>query len=105
MINENGAESFLTDGGTPKASLKTSQGLIVLSPKKTSYLGTSLEPSGQVMFNPKDPNVWVIKNQSSSTWRVLTPSGNQVAVEPNGMLPVNKGLKINLSNGENVEIV
>ncbi|GGE15604.1 serine/threonine protein kinase [Psychroflexus salis] len=105
IMDEKGKESWLKDGEFPKVALKTSEGMIFLSPKKTIYLGTNNQPVGQVMFKSDEPNVWIIKNLSSVPWRVITPTGNQVSVEPNGMMPVNKGLKINLPNNEQTEII
>ncbi len=105
LIDEKDSESFLKEGEKPKCILKTStSGSIALSPKKTIYIGTDNNPIGQVMFKADNPNVWAIKNISSTAWRVITTEGNQVSVEPNGMMPVKPGLKIDLPNNVKAEI-
>lgn len=106
LIDEKGGERFLNDGEKPKHAIKiTNSGTIALSPKKTIFVETNNKPIGQVMFKESEPNVWAIKNISPVAWRVITPSGKQISVEPQAMMPVNPGLKLNFPDNVQAEII
>ena len=46
------------------------------------------------MASPKNNGELAIKNVSSRTWTVETPSGKLKTVEPQNLMPVKVGLKI-----------
>lgn len=53
---------------------------------------------GQVLSNPKDRNLFGIKNTSSLSWKVNLPQGTQRPLVPGAVVPVTKGFVIECTN-------
>lgn len=53
---------------------------------------------GQVVSNPKDKNVFGIRNTSTLSWKVNLPSGNQKPLEPGDVVPIKKDFIIECTN-------
>jgi len=86
-------------------SLKTNRnGTIALSPKKSIFLGKEKQPIAVVRTNKKDPSIWALQNLTNKTWVVETKSGKIKQVEPKGIMPTKKGLRINFGS-EKAEII
>ena len=60
------------------------------------YLNRDDNPELRVIAAPNDSQKDVIQNLTSDVWKVETPSGKIVSVEPNGIMPVKEGLVINM---------
>ena len=67
---------------------------IALTGQNIIYLDRDNIPDAIVMDSPKNNSELVIKNISSRTWTVETPSGKLKTVEPQNLMPVKIGLKI-----------
>ena len=67
---------------------------IALTEQNAIYLDRDNIPDAIVMASPKNNGELVIKNISSRTWTVETPSGKLKTVEPQNLMPVKVGLKI-----------
>lgn len=80
---------------------------IVLTLGKKIYIDRDEIMDAEVVRGPLDTDKLYIKNLSSSIWRVTTPSGKLKEVEPGGLMPANKGLKIDFvgfnKSGEIIE--
>ena len=53
---------------------------------------------GQVVQNPKDPNIFGIRNDSSLSWKINLPSGNQKPLAPGAVVPIKKDFIIECTN-------
>ena len=53
---------------------------------------------GEVIANPKNRNLFGIRNLSSISWKVNLPNGAQRAVVPNEVVPIKKGFTIECTN-------
>ena len=53
---------------------------------------------GLVVANPKDKNLFGIKNLSNISWKVNLPNGNQKPLSPGAVVPVTKGFIIECTN-------
>ena len=53
---------------------------------------------GLVVANPKDKNLFGIRNLSSISWRINLPNGNQRPLAPGAVVPVTKGFTIECTN-------
>lgn len=53
---------------------------------------------GQVIANPKDKNLFGIKNLSTLSWKVNLPNGSQKPLAPGSVVPVTKGFVIECTN-------
>lgn len=49
---------------------------------------------GEVISNPKDPNLLGIRNLSQQTWKITLPDGSQRLLEPSKVVPVKDGFII-----------
>lgn len=80
---------------------------IVLTLGKKIYIDRDEKMDAEVVRGPQDKDNLYIKNLSSSIWRVTTPSGKLKEVAPGGLMPANKGLKIDFvsfnKSGEIIE--
>jgi len=54
----------------------------------------------EVNQNPKNPNLWGLKNNSSIKWNIKMPDGTLKDVEPNQNAPIINGIKINFGQKE-----
>ena len=52
-------------------------------------------PAAEVVLG-QEGKLW-IKNLSSETWSVYTPSGKKREVHPDGSMPAKEGMKINFN--------
>lgn len=53
---------------------------------------------GEVLRNPKNPDLFGIKNLSNLSWRINMQDGSQRPLEPGKVLPVKKGFNIECTN-------
>lgn len=96
---------------TKPAYLKTGHYLIPILPEQKIYLSQiSLSDDytkvvGTVICNPKNPNMWGIRNESGIQWTVTTPTGEMKLIDHNAGMPAMKGLKIRFSKDGNGEII
>ena len=67
---------------------------IHLTENTSIFLDRDNEPDAIILASPKNNGELVLKNLSSQTWTVETPSGKIKPVESNGLMPVKSGLKI-----------
>ena len=67
---------------------------VALTEQNAIYLDRDNIPDAIVMASPKNNGELAIKNVSSRTWTVETPSGKLKTVEPQNLMPVKVGLKI-----------
>lgn len=56
---------------------------------------------GIVIMNPKNPNLFGIKNLSNQSWIVDLPDGTQKEVTPATVMPIKEGYIIHFSNNKN----
>lgn len=61
--------------------------------------------TGEVVQNPKNPNLHGLRNLSNMTWSVTTPSGETKLVEHGQVMPLITGLKITFKTGSKGEIL
>jgi DNA-binding helix-hairpin-helix protein with protein kinase domain len=59
---------------------------------------------GQMAQNPANPQVWGIRNLTSSPWRAVFADGTSREIAPQKAVPLSAGLKLNIA-GTNAEIV
>jgi hypothetical protein len=52
---------------------------------------------GEVTQNPSNPNVWGIRNLTGTPWVATSLDGKTVEVAPQKAVPLNAGLKLNIS--------
>ena len=50
--------------------------------------------AGEVVQNPKNPNLWGIKNKTSGNWTYIRADGQQVPVAPERSAAIAKNAKI-----------
>ena len=55
---------------------------------------------GEVVRNKKDPSKHALRNLTQQTWNVKLPDNTVKAVEPNGIMPINKGFVITIGRSE-----
>lgn len=60
------------------------------------------EAWGEVIQNKKNPSIWGFRNLSPKTWHKKTPAGKDELVEPNGVIPVARGIKIDFVTDKTV---
>ena len=53
---------------------------------------------GLVVANPKDKNLFGIKNLSNLSWKVNLPNGSQKPLVPGAVVPITKGFVIECTN-------
>ena len=58
---------------------------------------------GEIVRNKKDPNKHALRNMTEQVWNVKLPDNSVRAVEPNGIVPLNKDFEITI--GRNTGIV
>jgi ribosomal protein S27E len=58
-----------------------------------------------VVRNPKNPNLWGIRNESGVQWTVTIPNGEVKLVGNGNAMPASPGLKIRFSRDGNGEII
>lgn len=58
---------------------------------------------GEIVRNKKDPNKHALRNLSDQVWNVKLPDNSVRAVDPDGIVPLNKGFEITI--GRNTGIV
>ena len=86
------------------ASIDTSKRLklgtrsVMLTKGTKVYIDNDNIPDAEIVVYPGDPTKIMLKNLSPNNWTAETPSGKIKVVEPNGLMPVNPGIKITFSN-------
>ena len=86
------------------ASIDTSRRLkigvreVMLTKGTKVYIDNDNTADAEVVAHPSDPARLLLRNISSSNWTAETPSGKIKVVEPNGLMPINPGIKIAFSN-------
>lgn len=78
---------------------------LILTNKTKLYIDRDNKADGEVMLNPADSSMLLIKNLSNDEWAAETPSGKSKIVKPQEMLPVKNGIKITFNNVDRGEIV
>ena len=56
---------------------------------------------GEVVSNPKDKNLFGIRNQSTISWKINLPNGTQKPLPPGAVVPVKKEFVIECTNNPN----
>lgn len=109
-------ETFVEDMATPKCVncgknitvsgvLKLNDRNILLTPDTKVYIDIDNKPDIQVVSIPGDRYPVQLKNITSNSWTVETPSGKLKSVDPNQCMPVKAGLKVNLGGTTKGEII
>ena len=65
------------------------------------HLGKKYEftqPTGEVVQNPQNPQIWGLRNKTNTNWYATTSSGQQVEILPNRSIPIVKGTKVKFGN-------
>ncbi len=96
----------------PKLVFKYTSGQhIVLLTNKTELFQKHIIPNadtakliGKVVQNPKNPNIWGIRNLTPSAWTATFPDGTMTEIPPQRAAPLKLGLKLNIE-GVEAEIV
>ena len=78
--------------------LKLNNRNLVLTAGTKLYIDNDNIPDAEVDFFPSDKNLLVIRNLTSSSWNVDTPSGKVKVVKPKEFLPILNGLKISFGS-------
>jgi hypothetical protein len=78
--------------------LKLNTRNLILTPGTKLYIDNDNIPDGEVDIFPNDNKLCVIRNLTSASWHVDTPSGKVKVVEPNDFMPVLNGLKISFGS-------
>ena len=60
------------------------------------------EAWGEVIQNKKNPSIWGFRNLSPKQWHKITPAGKDEICEPNGVVPVARGIKIDFATGKTI---
>ena len=55
---------------------------------------------GEVVRNKKDPSKHALRNLSTQTWSVKLPDNSVRNVEPNGIMPINRGFVLTIGKSE-----
>lgn len=71
---------------------------LVLTPGTKLYIDNDNIPDGVVDVFPNDNKLLVVRNLTSSSWHVDTPSGKVKVVGPGDFMPVLNGLKISFGS-------
>lgn len=109
-------ETFVEDITAPKCmccgksfaipgALKINDRKVLLTPNSKVYIDMDNKPDVQVVAVPGDKYPVQLKNITSNKWVVETPTGKIKSVEPNMMMPVKAGLKVNLTGVIKGEII
>ena len=85
--------------------LKINDRRVLLTPNTKVYVDMDNKPDIQVIHVPGDRYPVQLKNITSNSWVVETPSGKIKSVEPNSTMPVKAGLKVNLTAAIKGEII
>jgi serine/threonine protein kinase len=80
-------------------------GIIALTPKKLVLVGKVKEPVAIVRVNKKNAEILALQNLVQAKWIVETPDGKLNEINPNEILPLEKGLKISFSHHDKGEII
>lgn len=86
-------------------SLKLDTRNVLLTPQTKVYIDIDNKPDIQVVAVPDSVFPVQLKNLTTNTWIVETPSGKIRQVEPNQTMPVKAGLKVNLIGTIKGEII
>lgn len=78
--------------------LKIGTRSVMLTKGTKVYIDNDNIPDAEIVAHPNDPSKLLLKNLSQSSWTAETPSGKIKVVDPNGLMPVNPGIKITFSN-------
>ena len=78
---------------------------IILTQGTKVFIDNDNIPECEVFLHPQDKTKLLLKNLTSSTWTAETPSGKLKQVEPNGLMPINPGIKITFSSTHRGEFV
>ena len=109
-------ETFVEDITVPKCmccgknfaipgALKINDRKVLLTPNTKVYIDMDNKPDVQVVAVPGDKYPVQLKNITSNKWVVETPTGKIKSLEPNMMMPVKAGLKVNLTGVIKGEII
>lgn len=109
-------ETFVDDDANPTCMccgrpfvlagcLKINDRKVLLTPNTKVYVDMDNKPDIQVIHVPGDRYPVQLKNITSNSWVVETPSGKIKSVEPNSTMPVKAGLKVNLTAAIKGEII
>ena len=71
---------------------------VILTKGTKGYIDYDNAPDAEIVAHPNDTTRLLMRNISSGNWTAETPSGKIKVVEPNGIMPVNPGIKIIFSN-------
>lgn len=71
---------------------------VILTKGTKVYIDYDNAPDAEIVAHPNDTTRLLMRNISSGNWTAETPSGKIKVVEPNGIMPVNPGIKIIFSN-------
>ncbi|MBO7474405.1 MAG: protein kinase [Ruminococcus sp.] len=55
---------------------------------------------GEVVRNKKDPSKHALRNLTQQTWNVTLPDNTVKTVDPNGIMPINKGFVLTIGRSE-----
>ena len=55
---------------------------------------------GEVVRNKKDPSKHALRNLTQDTWSVKLPDNTVKTVDPNGIMPINKGFVLTIGRSE-----
>lgn len=102
-----GEETFIEESGKcmdcgkdidTSHRLKIGTRSVMLTKGTKVYIDNDNIPDAEIVAHPNDPSKLLLKNLSQSSWTAETPSGKIKVVDPNGLMPVNPGIKITFSN-------
>lgn len=113
---ECGEETFVNDDTNPQCmccgksfkvsgTLKINDRNILLTPKTKVYLDLDNTPDIQVISTPADIFPIQLRNTTTNSWSVETPSGKLKSVDPNSTMPLKAGLKININSTMKGELI
>ena len=113
---ECGEETFVNDDTNPQCmccgksfkvsgTLKINDRNILLTPKTKVYLDLDNTPDIQVISAPADIFPIQLRNTTTNSWSVETPSGKLKSVDPNSTMPLKAGLKININSTMKGELI
>lgn len=86
-------------------ALKINDRKVLLTPDTKVYIDMDNKPDVQVVAVPGDRYPVQLRNITTNKWVVETPMGKIKSVEPNMMMPVKAGLKVNLTGVIKGEII
>ncbi|HZL09728.1 MAG TPA: hypothetical protein VFC65_07005 [Prolixibacteraceae bacterium] len=92
--------------------LKIGRNKLIMYPGQKSYACHTKSGSddyttvtGEVIQNKNNPNLWGFRNLSSDIWLCFMPDGTPKNVNPNGVVPIFKDVKIVFAGGIKGEMV